>query len=139
MSTVGVDERSGEVHYLFSTPSEHHTRIFGNGGHHGGFEVFLFGVGQHLVHVLGVHHYSHTLLRFGDGEFGAVEAGVFLGHTVEVDKQPVGKFANGHGHAAGAEVVTFLYQRRHFLAAEHALYFAFGGRIAFLYLGTAGR
>ena len=138
MGSVGVDESARQVDNLFAAPGEYHTRVFGNGGHDGGFEVLLFGVGQHFVHVFGVHHYCHTLLRFGDGQLGAVEAGVFLGNFVEVDKQSVGQLAYGHGDAAGAEVVTFLNERRHLFAAEHALDLTFCGRVAFLYLGTAG-
>ena len=139
MGTVGVDEAAAEVDNLFATPADDHTGLLGDGGHHRGLEVLFVGIFQHQVDILGVDHHSHTLLALADGQLGAVQAGIFLGHAVEVNLQAVGQLADGHTHAAGAEVVALLDNARHLLAAEQALYLALGGGVALLHLGAAGR
>ena len=83
----------------------------------------------------GRHHHGHALLGLGDGEFGAVEAVVFLGHVVEVDLERGRDLADGDRDAAGAEVVADLDLPAGARVAEQALDLPFGGRVAFLHFG----
>ncbi len=81
--------------------------------------------------------HGHALLALGDGELGAVEAVVLLGHAIQVDEQAVGQLAHGHRHAARAEVVAALDHAARVAATEQALHLALDRRIALLHLGAA--
>ena len=67
-----------------------------------------------------------------------VQAGVFRGHAVQPDVQAVGQLADGDAHTAGAEVVRFLDEFRHFRTAEEALQLAFLGGVTLLDFAAAG-
>ena len=54
-----------------------------------GLQVLGPGKGGYRVGVSPIDHDSHALLALGDGQFGAVQAVVLLGHGVEVDAQSV--------------------------------------------------
>ena len=79
---------------------------------------------------------GHALLGLGDGELGAVETLVLLGHLVKIDVQAVGELAHGDGDAARAEVVAALDEAAGVAAAEQALQLALHGGVALLDLGT---
>ncbi len=89
------------------------------------------------VHVLGGQGHGHALLGLGDSQLGAIEAVVLLGHGIQVDVQAVGQLANGHRHAAGAEIVAALDHAAGVAATEQALDLAFHRRVALLHLGPA--
>ena len=80
---------------------------------------------------------GHALLRFGDGKLRAVEAVVFFRHGVQVDAQPVGQLADGHGYAARAEIVAAADHARGLAVSKQALELALDRRVALLHLGPA--
>ena len=135
-SAVGGQELTGQIHDLVAVPGHHHARVLGHGGDHRGLEVLFAGVDQELVHVLGGHVHGHALLGFGDGQLGAVQALVFLGHGVEVHEQAVGQLADRHGHATRAEVVAALDQTAGIAAAEQTLQLALHRSVALLHFGA---
>ena len=90
------------------------------------------------IHIFGCEHHGHALLRFGNGQLGAVETVVLARHGVQVDGKPVGQFADGHGNAAGAKVVAALDAPCGFGVAEQPLQLAFLGSVALLHLRAAG-
>ena len=134
---VACQELAAEVDNGVVVPHDAHARIVGDLGDHGGLEVLLARVAQELVDVGGGDGAGHALLRLGDGQLGAVQALVLLRHLVQVDAQAVGQLADGHGHAARAEVVAALDEARGLPAAEQALDLALLGRVALLHLGAA--
>ena len=105
---VGGEELAAHVDDGLAVPVHDQARVLGDGGDGRGLEVLLAGVAEELLDVLGGQGHGHALLRLGDGELGAVEALVLLGHGVEVDVQAVGQLADGDRDAAGAEVVAAL-------------------------------
>ena len=135
--TVAGQELAADVDDGFVVPHDAHARLLGDFGHHGCLEVLLVRVTQELVHVGSGDGAGHALLRLGDGKLGTVEAVVLLRNLVQVDAQAVGQLADGHGHAAGAEVVAALDKATYLAATEQALDLALLGRVALLYLGTA--
>ena len=106
LDSVGVDEGASEADDDFATPGHVEAPAVGDFGNLNAFEIFFVGLGDELVHIGGVNDDGHTFLRFGDGEFGAIEALVFLGDDVEVDVEAVGELANGDRDSASAEVVA---------------------------------
>ena len=133
---VGVEELAGEVDDGYTVPSHAHARLLGDLGDDGGLEVFFGGIAHELLDVLVGHGACHTLLRLGDGEFGAIEALVLLGHHVEVDVQAVGKLAHGDGDAACAKVVAALDQAAGVATTEQTLELALDRGVALLHLGA---
>ena len=93
--TVGVEELTGQVDDGDTVPGHAHARLGGNLGDNGRLEVLLGGVAHELLDVTVGDGAGHTLLGLGDGELGAVQAVVLLGHGVQVDIQAVGKLAYG--------------------------------------------
>ena len=136
--SVGVDKTTAQVHHLFATPCYHHAGLLSDGGNHHSLQVFFVGILQHLIHILGVDHHSHTLLTLADGKFRTVKSGIFLRHLVQIDKQAVRQFADGYAHAACAKVVAFLNQRRDLFSTKQSLYLSLRRRIALLHFCTAG-
>ena len=114
-----------------------HPGLFRNHGHRRGLQVLLVGECDEGIHVLGRQRYGHALLRLGNGELRAIEPIVLLGHGIQVDVQAVGQLADGHGHAAGTEVVAALDHAAGVPAAEQALDLALHGRVTLLHLGPA--
>ena len=74
----------------------------------------------------------------GDGQLGAVQPLVLLAHRVQVDLQAVGQLADGHRHAAGAEVVAPLDQASDGAVVEQPLNLPLLGGVALLHLGGHG-
>ena len=134
---VAVEEVAAHVHDGGAVPLHAHARLLRHRGDRGCLEVLFVRVADELVHVLGRQGNGHALLALGDGQLGAVKAVVLLRHLVEVDEQAVGQLADGHGHAARAEVVAALDQLASVAPTEQALDLALHGRVALLHLGAA--
>ena len=135
---VGVQERAGDVDDVVAVPVHDQARLLGDGGDDRCLQVFLLGVAQELLHILGGHGAGHALLGFGDCQLGAVQAFILLGHGIQVDVEAVGDFARCNGNAACAEVVAALDQLAGVATAEQALELALHGGVALLDLGAAG-
>ncbi len=135
---VGVKELAAHVHDGLAVPHHAQARLGRHSCHLGCLEVLLVSIADELGHVLGREGHGHALLALGDGQLSAVEALVLLRNLVEVNEQAVGQLADGHAHAAGAEVVAALDEAAGVLATEEALQLALDGRVALLHLGTAG-
>ena len=135
LDAVGVEEGAGQVDDGLAAPGHDEAAAVGDVGDLDAFEVFLVGLGDEVVDVGGIDADGHAFLGLGDGEFGAVEAVVFLRHGVEVDVERGRDLADGDGDAAGAEVVADLDFAGEFRVAEQALDFALGGGVALLDLG----
>ena len=133
-----VDERAGQVADL-RVPVEHpHPAGIGDIGHVGDLDV-VHGAEFHHAGLVGrFHDHGHPLLGLADRELRRVQAGVFRGHAVQPDVQAVGQLADGDAHAAGAEVVRFLDEFRHFRTAEEALQLALLGGVTLLDFAAAG-
>ena len=114
-----------------------HARFFRDYGHRRGLQVLLVGERDEGIHVLGGQGHGHALLRFGDGQLRAIQTVVLFRYGIQVDVQAVGQLANGHRHAAGAEVVAALDHAASIPAAEQALDLALHWRVALLHLGPA--
>ena len=95
------------------------------------------GLALELLHVLGIQHHGHALLAFGDGQLGAIQALIFLGHLVQVDLKAGGQLADGHAHAARTKVVAALDEGGDAGIPEQPLEFPLSGGIALLHLGAA--
>ncbi len=134
---VAGQKVAAHVHDGGAAPVHAHARLLGHHGHRRGLQVLLVGKRDEGVHILGGQGHGHALLGLGDGELGAIEAVVLLGHGVQVDVQTVGQLPNGHRHAAGAEVVAALDHAAGIAAAEQALDLALHRRVALLHLGPA--
>ena len=135
---VGAEELPGQVHDGGPVPAHDHPGALGDLGHHIGLQVLPGGVGQKGVHVRAGHHHGHALLALGDGQFRAVQAVVLLAHRVQVDGQAVGQLADGHAHAAGAEVVAPLDEAGDGGVAEETLELALLRGVALLHLAGHG-
>ena len=135
LDTVGVEEGAGEIDDGVAAPGHDEATAVGDVGDVHAFEVFLVGLGDEVVDFLGIDADGHAFLGFGDGEFGAVEAVVFLGDGIEVDDEGGRDLADGDRDAAGAEVVADFDFAGELRVAEQALDFALGGGVAFLDFG----
>ena len=135
---IGIQEFALDVHDGFSIPMHDQTGLSGHRRHSGGFNVLALRDGFKFRHVLRRKHHGHALLRFGDGQLGAVQSVVFLRNFAQIDVQTVGKLADGDGHAAGAKVVAPLDHARRALISEQALKLALLRRVALLNLCAAG-
>ena len=135
---VGVEELAGQVDDGHTVPGHAHARLGGDLGDNGRLEVLLGGVAHELLDVTVGDGAGHALLGLGDGELGAVQAVVLLGHGVQVDIQAVGKLTHGDRDAAGAKVVAALDQAAGVAAAEQTLQLALDRGVALLDLGARG-
>ena len=138
LRAVGIQEFPAQVNDGRALPGHAQARLGGDLRHHGGLQVLVIGRLQEGFYILGGQHHGHALLGLGNGQLGAVQAVILLGHAVQVDHQAVGQFADGHAHAARAKVVAALDEAGHLAVAEQALQLALGGGIALLHLGAAG-
>ena len=138
MGAVRIQEGPGDIDDLLSSPEEHKPGAFRHHGHRGSLQVLLRRVGQEGFLVLLVHNHSHALLGLGDGDLRAVQTGVFLRNQVEIHPQACRQLADGHRHAARAEIVALLDETCHLRTAEQPLDLALRGRVSFLDLRAAG-
>ena len=136
-NAVGIEESAGQVNNFIATPEHNQARFFGNVGNNSCFQVFFVSIFDEGIAVSGSDNNSHTLLRFGDSQLGAVQAFVFFGNLVEVDNKTVGQLADSNGYTACTEVVAAFDHCGYGRVAEQTLDFAFGWRITLLYLCAA--
>ena len=134
---VCIEERSGEIYDLFSSPDQDKPRLFRDNGNFCRLQVFLCGVRHELIHIFRIYNNRHTLLGFRDGNLCSVKAGIFFRDFIKFNAKSVRKLADGHRHAARAEVVTLLDEAAYFLAAEQTLDLTLCRRISLLYFRTA--
>ena len=138
MCSVGIQECTGNIDDLFSSPGEYQTRVLGYDCNFGCLQVLFCGIFQELLTVFRVDDNGHTLLGLGDGDLGSVEAGIFFRYFVQIDLKARCQLADGNGNSACTEVVAFFNQKADFLAAEQSLQFTLSRCVSFLYLCTAG-
>ena len=138
LSAVGIEENARHIDDHIAVPAHHQPLFVGDARHDGGLEVLALGQRDERLNVLLGQHDRHALLRFGDGQLGAAQAVVLAGHGVQVDLQPLGQLADGHGHAARAEIVAALDELRRARIAHETLQLALLGRVALLHLRAAG-
>ena len=105
--------------------------------HDGGFQVFRMRQRDKCFRVFNRCYNSHTLLRFRNSEFCTAETVIFFKHSIKVNVQSVGKFADSPTHAARAEIVAPFDHARRFPVPEKPLQLAFRGRVALLNLCPA--
>ncbi len=137
MGTVGIQESTGNIYDGLAAPLHDQPGLLGDCSHNGGFQIFLTGIAHELVQILGIDDDRHTLLRFCDGQFCAVQTFIFLGDQIQVDVQTVCQFADGYGHAACTEVVALLNKIGYFRPAEETLQLTLCRRVALLNLCAA--
>ena len=101
------------------------------------FKVFLSGIFKEKVGILGVYHYSHSFLRFGDRKLGSVKTRILLGYKVEIYGKTVGKLTDRNRNTAGTEVVTLLDKFGNLWTSEETLYLTFCGSVTLLNLCAA--
>ena len=136
-NAVGVQKGPGQVHHLVPPPAHFQPGFFRHHGHGLGVQVLLRRQGPERLHVLGRQHHGHALLALGDGQLGPVQALILFRDLVQVDGKARGQLANGHAHAARAEVVAALDELGRGGLPEEPLNFPLGGRIALLHLRPA--
>ena len=95
LHAIGLEKLTGKIDDLVASPSDDEAVGVSHGGDVDALEVFLFGLGDEIGGVGWVDTDSHALLRFGDGEFGAIEAVILFRNGIEIDLKAVGNFPNG--------------------------------------------
>ena len=98
-------------------------------------QVFAVGLGDEVVDLGRIHADGHALLRFGNRQFGAIEAVILFGNRVEVDLQRRSNFADRHRDTACAKVVADFDFAGQLRVAEQALDLALGRGVALLDFG----
>ena len=134
---VGIEEVPGQVHDGLAVPDHLQPPVVGHVRNHGSLQVFPARLRQELGQILLGDDHRHTLLGFTDGNFRTVQPVIFLGHSVQIDEQPVGQLPDGNGHAACAEVVAALDHPGNLRIPEQALELPLHRRIALLDLCAA--
>ena len=137
MSSVRIQEGSGDIYDLFSSPYQNQTRTLGHDCNFYGLQVLLLGIFEELIHIFRIHNDCHTLLRLGNGNLGSVKTCIFFRHLVEVDTKARSQLSDGNRDTARTEVVTFLNQAADLRATEHTLDLTLSGSITFLHLCAA--
>ena len=135
--TVGIEEFAGDIDDLVAAPEHREACLVGYFRHDRRFKVLLFGEIAERLCILCRYDDCHSLLRFADGEFRAVEAFVFLRNGVKLDGQTVSEFTDRNGYAACAEIVAALDEAGCVLVSKQSLEFSLLGRVALLYLCAA--
>ncbi len=138
MCPVGIQKSACDIHDLSAAPLKHQPRLLRHHRNFHSLQILLRSIAQEGLHILRRNHHRHTLLRFGDGQFRAVQTRIFLRHLIQIHHQTVRQLPDSHRHTAGAEIVTLLDQPAHFLPAEQSLDLTLRGRISLLHFGAAG-
>ena len=135
---VGVQEIPGKIGDFVTLPGHNHPGFLRDQSHPIGLQVFFLGGGDEGIRVLRGNHHRHPLLGLGNGQLRAVQTLILLAHHVQIDAQAVGQLADGHGHAAGAEVVAAFDEPGDLAAAEESLNLPLLRGVALLNLGSHG-
>ena len=138
LRAVRVQELAGEVDYVISIPLHAQARLFGHVRDNRRLEILAGGVSAELLRVLLRDDDSHSLLRLGNRELGAVETLVLLRNLREVDIESVREFTDSDRNSARAEIVAALDESRDLLVPEQSLELSLLRRVALLNLRTAG-
>ena len=138
MSTVSIEEGSGNIHDLLSSPGEHQSRRFGHFSYADRLQVLFCCISHKLFDVFRINNHRHTLLRFGDGKLSSVKTFIFFRHLVQIYDQTICQLTDGYRHTACTKVVTFLNETGYFRTAEQSLDLTLCRSITFLHLCTTG-
>ena len=138
MGTIRIQEGSGDIHDLLSSPEKHKPRALCHHGYRRSLQIFLCRILQKCLFILFVHNDRHTLLGFRDCNLRSVKAGVFFRNQVKVYPKARSQLSDGYRHAACSKIVTLLDKAGHLRTAEQSLDLALCGRISLLYLSAAG-
>ena len=111
--------------------------FFGHFRNDGGFEVFFICESLECLCIFFRSDDCHTLLRFGDGQFCAVQAFVFLRYFVQIDMQAICQLTDCNGYTAGSEVIAPLDQTGCTRITEQSLQLALFRGISLLHFCTA--
>ena len=82
MSTVGIQESAADIYNGLSAPVHHKSWTLCHYRYGYSLQIFLCRISQKTIHVFGIHHNCHTLLRLGNGDLCTVQACVFLRNPV---------------------------------------------------------
>ena len=108
MRAVCVKESSGDVDYRLPSPVEHKSGLLCDYCDRSSLKVLFRRISKELFLIFGCYNYGHSLLRFGDSEFGSVKTLIFFGNEVEIDLKSVCQLTDRYRHTACAEVVALL-------------------------------
>ena len=134
---VGVQKGPGKIEDRVPPPGHAQSSRIGNHSHRRYLKIFTVPEGDETFGVFSIDDHRHPLLGFGNRKFRAVKAFVFFRHFIQIDIKAVRQFTDGHGHAAGAEIITTDNHAGKLGIAEKTLNFAFFNGIPFLNFGTA--
>ena len=134
--TVGVQEGTGNIYNLFSSPWKNKSRIFGNNCNLYRLQILFFCIAKEFIYILRIYHNSHTLLGFRNCNLCSVKTCIFFRYFVQIDLKTICKFSDCNRYSACSEVITLLDQLADFFSAEHSLDFTFGRRITLLNLSS---
>ena len=137
MCTVGIQECTGNIYNLFSTPYKYQTRIFCNNCYRNCLQVFFICIAKESIYIFRVNYDCHTFLRLGDCNLSSVKTCIFLRNFVKVYSQTCCQLTDCNGNTACTKVITFLDNMADFLTAEHTLDLTLSRSITFLNLSTA--
>ena len=134
MRPVGIQESAGQVDNSLTPPVQNQPGLLCDNRDLYCLQIFLMRIGQELVCVLRIHHYSHSLLRLGNGKLCSVQTFIFLRNLVQIHLQTGSQLADCDRNAAGAEIITLFYNGADLRTAEHPLDLTLGRCISLLYL-----
>ena len=138
MSSVGIQERPGNIHDFFSPPGKDEAGLLCYNRNAHGLQIFFLRIIQESIHIPGSYHNGHPFLGFGDGKLRSVQTRVFLGNLIQIHPESVRQLTDGNRYAAGTEIITLLNQPADFRPAEQPLDLTFRRRISLLYFRAAG-
>ena len=138
MRPVGIQESAGQVDNSLTPPVQNQPGLLCDNRDLYCLQIFLMRIGQELVCVLRIHHYSHSLLRLGNGKLRSIQTFVFLRNLVQIYLQTGSQLSDCDRDAAGAKIIALFDNRADLRTAEHTLDLTLGRRISLLYLCPAG-
>ena len=136
MSTIGIQERTGNIYNFFISPFENQTRFFCNNGYNNSLQILLIGIFHEFIYIFRVNHNSHTLLRFRNSNFCSVKTCIFFRNLIQIYLKTGCQFTDCNRNSACTKVITFLNQPADFFSAEHTLNLTLCRSIAFLNFRT---
>ena len=136
--TRRVDELARKIDHEPVVVVHAHPARIRNVGHVRHLDILFTAIVHEPFHVRPFDHHGHALLRLADRQLRRIQAIVLGRHAVQIDVQTVGQLADGHRHAAGAEVVRLLDKARHLRPAEQPFQFALFRSVALLHLRRTG-
>ena len=138
LSSVGVKEVSGDVNDFLFIPYLDKTVGICDFSNDSCLKILCFSQLHEGLCILAPYYNRHSLLGFGDGQFGTVKSFVLLGYFIQIDIKAVSQFSDGYRYSAGAEVVAADDHAGCFRISEQSLEFSLLWRVALLDLSAAG-